>query len=119
LVSRNTAGAAFAFFRLCIAIAMPRPLSASVPAASISIVPCSITLRSCAAEIVGTAPFTSAAIAPACGAAAEVPKNGLRPEPGGSVVETPSAAARSGLLRTSPPPLANVTPPWIGWLLRS
>jgi hypothetical protein len=42
----------------------------------------------------------SAAIAAACGAAADVPKNGLKP---GVAVITPSAAAISGFWRTSPP----------------
>src|SRR2546427_10429116 len=40
----------------------------------------------------------SAATAATCGAAAEVPKKGLK---GGSVVVTPSVPVRSGLKRTS------------------
>jgi hypothetical protein len=41
-----------------------------------------------------------AAIAAACGAAAEVPKKGLKPA---VAVETPSAAVRSGFSRSWPP----------------
>ena len=43
---------------------------------------------------------TSAAIAAACGAAADVPKNGAK---SGTLVVTPSAAVMSGLRRSSPP----------------
>ncbi len=42
----------------------------------------------------------SAAIAAACGADAEVPKNGSKP---GTEVLTPSAAVMSGFCRTNPP----------------
>src|SRR2546425_10631880 len=50
----------------------------------------------------GFADFTSAAIAAACGAAADVPKNvvGNPPTP---VTLTPSAAVMSGFWRTRPP----------------
>ncbi len=53
-------------------------------------------LRICAEVKEGLNDFNSAATAAAWGAAADVPKNGLRPEPGGKVVLTPSAAAMSG-----------------------
>src|SRR5262245_7439010 len=51
----------------------------------------------------GLADFTSAATDAADGAAAEVPKNGFKPELAGKVVCTPSAPVMSGLLRTVPP----------------
>src|SRR5215468_7976986 len=51
----------------------------------------------------GLADLTSAATDAADGAAAEVPKNGFKPLPAGSVVCTPSAPVISGLLRTVPP----------------
>src|SRR5436190_8210301 len=44
--------------------------------------------------------FTRPAIAAACGAAAEVPKNEVNP---GTLVLTPSAAVISGLASTKPP----------------
>jgi len=44
-----------------------------------------------------------AAIAAACGAAADVPKNGLRCDVRGSVVETPFAPVRSGFITRRPP----------------
>src|SRR5258708_491464 len=50
----------------------------------------------------GFADFTSAAIAAACGAAAEVPKNGLG-NPPTPVTLTPSAAVMSGFCSTWPP----------------
>src|SRR5215510_7068505 len=46
----------------------------------------------------------SAAMPAACGAAAEVPKNGLKPD---VRVVTPSAAAISGLTNVVPPLVAN------------
>lgn len=72
---------------------MPAPLSRSSPAASISIALPIRNDRSCACEKAGFTDLISAAIAPACGAAAEVPKNGLKP---GAAVLTPSAAVISG-----------------------
>src|SRR5258706_14899516 len=59
-----------------------------------------IAARNCADVQPGKACFTSAAIAAACGAAADVPKNGLK---SGAEVDTPSAAVMSGLLSTTPP----------------
>jgi hypothetical protein len=53
--------------------------------------------------IVGASDFSSAAIAAACGAAADVPKNGFNPEFDGNEVVTPSAAAMSGFCRNTPP----------------
>src|SRR5262249_57880162 len=51
------------------------------------------------------ADLSNAAMAAACGAEAEVPKNGANP---GTLVATPSAAVTSGFLRTWPPlPLNN------------
>src|ERR1019366_7979118 len=44
--------------------------------------------------------FSSAAMAAACGAAAEVPKKGVN---AARSVDTPSAAAISGFCRTAPP----------------
>ena len=58
----------------------------------------------CAGVSPGLADFNNAAIAPACGAAAEVPKNVLNPP---MLVETPSAAVMSGLFRTMPPFVPN------------
>src|SRR5580765_7806633 len=51
----------------------------------------------------GLEDLTSAATEAAEGAAADVPKNGFKPEPAGKVVCTPSAPVISGLLRTVPP----------------
>src|SRR2546425_1545150 len=81
---------------------MPAPLFMSVPADSISTAVEVKIVLICAAVNDGFADLINPAIAPACGAAAEVPKNGFKP-PGGKVVETPSAAVTSGLLRTVPP----------------
>ena len=57
-------------------------------------------VRTCAGVSEGTPDLSSAAIAAACGAAAEVPKNGLKP---GAAVDTPSAAVMTGCWRTTPP----------------
>src|SRR5437867_3199730 len=85
---------------------MPAPLLISTPGASISI---AVFLRMVfiwSAVKERFADLINPAIAPACGAAAEVPKNGFKP-PAGNVVETPSAAVTSGLLRTVPPFVEN------------
>src|SRR5438477_1183464 len=82
---------------------MPAPLLMSVPGDSISSALLVRIVLICAALSDGFADLISAAIAPACGAAAEVPKNGFKPLALGKVVETPSAAVTSGLLRTVPP----------------
>src|SRR2546421_2245608 len=86
---------------------MPAPLLMSTPGDSISTVLVVRMVLICAAVKEGFADLINAAIAPACGAAAEVPKNGFKPLPLGKVVETPSAAVTSGLLRTNPPLVPN------------
>lgn len=48
----------------------------------------------------GLADFRRAAMAAACGAAADVPQNGLKP---GTWLDTQSAAVKSGLLSVVPP----------------
>jgi hypothetical protein len=93
-----------AFTACCIAAnasMMPAPLSRSTPAASMSIALLIRNERIWACVKAGLTDLTSAAIAPACGAAAEVPKNGLNP---GAAVLTPSAAVRSGFWIITPPP---------------
>src|SRR5215813_15646220 len=115
---RKTAGFAPTCCNDSIAETTPWPLCWSLPCASMSRAAANMAARIFAAVAVGTADLRSAATAPACGAAAEVPKNGFRPLPEGRVVLTPSAALRSGLKRVSPPPLPKVTPPRIGRLLR-
>src|SRR5262245_66498905 len=107
---RLTAARAPARCRAPNAVTMSRPALRSVLAASMSIALPTRADRIWAGVLVGRAPLIRAATAPACGAAAEVPKNGVRPEPGGSVVDTPSAALTSGLARVLPPPLAHVRP---------
>ncbi len=82
------------------AMTMPAPVSRSTPGASMSIAEAIRPARSSASVTVGTALFISAAIAAACGAAADVPPNGLN---AGRDVVTPSAAVRSGFWRTTPP----------------
>src|SRR5207237_9405265 len=82
---------------------MPAPLFMSVPADSISSAVEVKMVLICAVVNDGFADLINAAMAPACGAAAEVPKNGFKPLPLGKVVETPSAAVTSGLFRTVPP----------------
>ena len=59
-------------------------------------------VRICAGVSRGFADLTRAAIAPACGAAADVPKNGFE-KPPTPVTATPSAAVTSGLFNTCPP----------------
>jgi hypothetical protein len=56
----------------------------------------------CAAVSDGRADFNKAAIAAACGAAAEVPKKG-EPNPPTPVTFTPSAAVTSGFCNNEPP----------------
>src|SRR5260370_40035961 len=79
----------------------------STPGDSISTVLVVRIVLTCAVVKEGFADLINAAIAPACGAAAEVPKNGFKPPPAGNVVETPSAAVTSGLFRTVPPLVPN------------
>ena len=85
------------------AMAMPAPESRSAPVASMSSAMLAIAVRSCAWVTLPGPPApssTSAAIAAACGAAADVPQNLENP---GVAVVTQEAAARSGLLRSLPP----------------
>src|SRR3989442_1128560 len=86
----------------CDAMMMPAPESRSTPAASMSIAPFTSAVWIWAGVNDGFADFTRAAMAAACGAAADVPKNGLG-KPPTPVTETPSAAVISGLFRTCPP----------------
>ena len=82
---------------------MPAPESRSRPAASMSSAAPRIAVRrSSHSRCAGppAASTISAAIAAACGAAAEVPLNGPNP---GVAVDTPSAAAISGVSSTFPP----------------
>src|SRR3954463_6221398 len=81
-------------------MAMPKPASRSQPAIWMSIAVAIRCVDTCAALCDGLIDFTSAAMAPACGAAADVPKKVANPD---ALVETPSAAVRSGLARTMPP----------------
>src|ERR1044072_8339227 len=82
------------------AITMPAPESRSLPTSSISSAVLVSAVRICAVVRSGLNDSKSAAIAAACGAAADVPKNELNP---GTEVSTPSAAVMSGLARTAPP----------------
>src|SRR5581483_52955 len=84
------------------AITMPAPELRSTPAAWMSTTLLRSAARICIAVADGFFDFIRAAIAAACGAAADVPKNG-EPNPPTPVTDTPSAAVMSGLLRTCPP----------------
>src|SRR3954452_10454499 len=81
---------------------MPAPASTSAPGAPMSMAVAVISVRICAGVNAGLADLRSPAIAAACGAAADVPKNddGKPPAP---VTLTPSAAVMSGFCRTTPP----------------
>ena len=82
---------------------MPAPESRSTPVASISSADPVMAVRSASCVTLAGPPAassTKAAIAAACGAAAEVPWKSEKP---GVEVETPSAAVRSGLFSTFPP----------------
>src|SRR5947199_5275706 len=81
---------------------MPAPESRSTPGRSMSIALVSSAARICAAVNAGFADLISAAIAAACGAAADVPKNGLGNPPTPDT-DTPSAAVISGFDSTVPP----------------
>ena len=85
------------------AVAMPAPDAASTPGAMMSsALPVSAVRRAAGVRWVGppAASTINAPIAPAWGAAAEVPKNREKP---GVEVETPSAATRSGFCSKRPP----------------
>jgi hypothetical protein len=79
---------------------MPNPESRSNPAASISIAVFASAFRVWAVVRLELLCSSKTAIAAACGAAADVPKNGLKP---GVAVLTPSAAVTSGFCRIAPP----------------
>ena len=81
---------------------MPAPESRSTPGASMSIALPISAARVCSGVKDGLADLINPAIAAACGAAAEVPKNGFG-NPPAPVMETPSAAVMSGFWRTSLP----------------
>ena len=83
------------------AITIPKPESRSTPGAMMSRAEALRAVWICEAFSDGRADFTSAAIAAACGAAADVPQNGLL-NPG--VLEgVQSAAAKSGFCSNVPP----------------
>src|SRR5262245_12703941 len=84
------------------AITIPAPESRSIPAAWISMEPLTSRERIWLELSEEFADFTRAAIAAACGAAADVPKKKVG-NPPAPVTETPSAAVRSGLFRSCPP----------------
>src|SRR5438132_527494 len=82
------------------AMITPLPVTVSNPGAPRSIAEDTSAVRISAGVAVGLPDNSSAAIAAACGAAAEVPKNGWKPL---TEVATPSAAVMSGLVRVAPP----------------
>jgi hypothetical protein len=84
------------------AMTMPTPESRSVPSPSISIAVLVRAVRICACVSDGFADFSRAAMAAACGAAADVPEN-VMPKPPAPVTDTRSAAVMSGFWRTVPP----------------
>ena len=79
---------------------MPTPESRSTPAPMMSRAVLVKTFRTWSTVKAGLKDLSSAAMPAACGAAAEVPKNGAKP---GTEVVTPSAAAMSGFCNTLPP----------------
>src|SRR4051794_35120179 len=78
----------------------PKPVSLSRPGVSRSRAVDVSACRTWDGVIPGLPDITSAAIPAACGADADVPKNGENPS---TEVLTPSAAAKSGFCRTTPP----------------
>ncbi len=84
------------------AMTIPAPESRSKPAASMSRADALSAARIWAGVGVGLNERSRAAMAAAWGAAAEVPKNGLKPGIAAEEV-TPSAAVMSGFWRTVPP----------------
>src|SRR5262245_14563401 len=89
---------------------IPNPESRSKPVASISMAVLVSARRILFGVNLGLADLSNAAMAAACGAEAEVPKNDPNP---GTLVATPSAAVTSGFLRTSPPLLLNNSLPGV------
>src|SRR5262249_34193425 len=97
---RKALGVAPTACRAWKAITIPAPESRSTPAASISSAEDVSPVRTWAGVSAKLDDNNRPAIAAACGAAAEVPKNGLNP---GVATATPSAAAMSGFCRKRPP----------------
>ncbi len=85
------------------AIAIPCPESRSVPADMMSSADSSIATRTWSGDGCVGSDSASAAIAAACGAAAEVPQKGLKPV---TAVGTQSAAVTSTFGSTVPPLVA-------------
>src|SRR5207248_1578564 len=81
---------------------MPAPESRSVPGTSISIAVLVRATLICDCVKAGFADFSRAAMAAACGAAAEVPENRVGKPPAPDTA-TPSAAVMSGFCKTVPP----------------
>src|SRR2546428_4595540 len=81
---------------------MPAPESRSIPGPSISIAVLARAALICACDNEGFADRIKAAMAAVCGAAADVPKNGLGNPPTPETL-TPSAAVISGFCNTRPP----------------
>src|SRR5262249_16591990 len=79
----------------------PNPAASSKPGGPISTAVDVRTLRTWAGVRFGFLLSSSAATAAECGAAADVPRNGLNSPPSGSVVTTPSNPARSGFGRVA------------------
>jgi len=73
-VSKLAAGVVLSDWVASSAMTMPAPASRSTPAASISMAVLVNAVLTCAAVNDGLADFNNAAMAPACGAAAEVPR---------------------------------------------
>src|SRR5438034_1108072 len=78
------------------------PAVGDVSAAEMSIAVLVRIVRICAGVSEESADLISAAMAAACGAAADVPENGVSKLPT-PVTDTPSAAVMSGLSSTCPP----------------
>src|SRR6266853_437628 len=91
---------------------IPKPLILSNPGDSTSNAVLVKIVLNCAGVSEGFADFRTAAIAPAFGAAADVPKNTGSGKVSSAIV-TPSAAVISGLLRTTPPLLLKSTLPGV------
>src|ERR1700730_4499770 len=94
---------------------MPAPESPSLPFVAMSMAVLVSTVFICAGVNAGLAALINAAIAAACGAAADVPKKGLGNAPAPET-ETPSAAVTSGFCKTAPP-VDEKSPGVIGVLL--
>src|SRR5262245_11207947 len=93
-----------AYWTAANAMTTPRPESRSKPGAIESSAVAAMAFSTCAGVQVGRTDRTSAAMPAACGAAADVPKNGRNP---GVFALVPSAAVMSGLARVIPPLVPN------------